>query len=304
MTDERNFRSSYYEKVGFRSVEEKKSLEILLKERPLDKAKLKQFCLRFTVPAIYRNLLWKIILGVIPVYTESHKFVTAQRKAEFDDLRHALCAIKTVDENSKPHQLFLTMWILRSGRVSLDMNAILDTPLLRAMSQLAESVVQIIDANQEPVDTFWVLGGLLDIVKKIHGDVSRLQECTCSLLEREDPELHKHLIKIKALQFLPFEMWFCSCFAGTISDSSIPKIWDKIVAGSYKILVFVAAVILTTLRRLLLRCEGIDYIIDCINNISEETVEMIVNKAIELWQQSGSALASMSQIAVNSVQNT
>lgn len=62
-TDERNFRSTYYEKVGFKGVEEKKSLEILLKEKPLDKVKLKQFCLRFTVPAIYRNLLWKILLG-------------------------------------------------------------------------------------------------------------------------------------------------------------------------------------------------------------------------------------------------
>lgn len=32
---QRNFRSAYYEKVGFRGVEEKKSLEILLKDSPL-----------------------------------------------------------------------------------------------------------------------------------------------------------------------------------------------------------------------------------------------------------------------------
>jgi len=61
--DERNFRSSYYEKVGFRSVEEKKSIEILLKDKPLDISKLKQFCLRFTVPGMYRNLMWKLLLG-------------------------------------------------------------------------------------------------------------------------------------------------------------------------------------------------------------------------------------------------
>lgn len=59
----RNFRSSYYEKVGFRSVEEKKSIEILLKEKPLDISKLKQFSLRFTVPQMYRNLMWKLLLG-------------------------------------------------------------------------------------------------------------------------------------------------------------------------------------------------------------------------------------------------
>ena len=62
--DERNFRSYYYEKVGFRGVEEKKSLEILMKDKPLDVIKLKQFSLRFPVPAIHRNRVWKVLLGV------------------------------------------------------------------------------------------------------------------------------------------------------------------------------------------------------------------------------------------------
>lgn len=61
--DERNFRSVYYEKVGCRSVEEKKTLEMLLKEKPRDLGKLKQFCLRFSVPPTHRQLLWKLLLG-------------------------------------------------------------------------------------------------------------------------------------------------------------------------------------------------------------------------------------------------
>lgn len=63
MADERNFRSTYYEKVGCRSVEERKSLEILLKDKPLNVLKLKQFCIRFTVPNIHRNVLWSFLLG-------------------------------------------------------------------------------------------------------------------------------------------------------------------------------------------------------------------------------------------------
>lgn len=51
MTDERNFRSSYLERLGCRSVDERKNLEILLKENPVNKIKLKQFCLRFVIPA-------------------------------------------------------------------------------------------------------------------------------------------------------------------------------------------------------------------------------------------------------------
>jgi len=45
------------------------------------------------------------------------------------------------------------------------------------------------------------------------------------------------------------------------------RIWDKITVGAYRILVFVAVVTLTTLRRLLLRCESIDHVLDTINNV-------------------------------------
>ena len=66
-SEERNFRSYYYEKFGFRVVEEKKSIEILLKEQTVSIEKLKQFCLRFPLPAVYRIHVWKLLLGrIIP----------------------------------------------------------------------------------------------------------------------------------------------------------------------------------------------------------------------------------------------
>ena len=49
MGSERNFRSHYYEKVGFRGVEEKKSLDLLLGERPIDLARIHNFCLRWFI---------------------------------------------------------------------------------------------------------------------------------------------------------------------------------------------------------------------------------------------------------------
>lgn len=44
-------------------MEERKSLEILLKDKPLNVLKLKQFCIRFTVPNIHRSVLWNFLLG-------------------------------------------------------------------------------------------------------------------------------------------------------------------------------------------------------------------------------------------------
>jgi hypothetical protein len=63
MADERNFRSHYYDKVGFRAVEEKKSVEILLKEQTIDISKLFQFVLRFPLISAYRLTVWKYLLG-------------------------------------------------------------------------------------------------------------------------------------------------------------------------------------------------------------------------------------------------
>ncbi|XP_073446076.1 TBC1 domain family member 7 isoform X3 [Dendrobates tinctorius] len=60
---QRNFRSVYYEKVGFRGVEEKKSLEILLKDDRWDLEKLCTFCQRFPLPSMYRILVWKVLLA-------------------------------------------------------------------------------------------------------------------------------------------------------------------------------------------------------------------------------------------------
>ena len=65
---DRNFRSAYLGKVGIQGVEEKKSIELLLKEQFLDLNKLEQFCLRFVVPAAYRNYLWKVLLGMYFLY--------------------------------------------------------------------------------------------------------------------------------------------------------------------------------------------------------------------------------------------
>lgn len=58
-----NFRASYYEKVGFRGVDNTKSLEIILNEKPFNLAKLECFCQKSTIPGILREKVWMLLLG-------------------------------------------------------------------------------------------------------------------------------------------------------------------------------------------------------------------------------------------------
>lgn len=93
------------------------------------------------------------------------------------------------------------------------------------MSKMAKSLWNIInmDEEKEKVDIYWVLSGFLDHIQKFHKEVPRLHDYACSLLERDDTELYNHLLGIDALQNLPYETWFYSCFAEVISDRSITK---------------------------------------------------------------------------------
>jgi len=94
------------------------------------------------------------------------------------------------------------------------------------MSKMADTLWHVIDIESEQeklVDIYWILSGLFIQVEKLQKEVTRLQECTYSLLEREDIELHKHLVKIDALYNLPYDTWFYSCFAGVICNGSIAK---------------------------------------------------------------------------------
>lgn len=285
--DERNFRSSYYEKVGFRNVEEKKSLDILLKDKPLDICKLNQFCLRFTLPGIYRNLLWKVLLGVLPVHVESHLFVWEQRQVQYHDLHRALTALQLTDPlKTTKCEVILSMWLLETSELNNITSLVLPAKY-KLMSQIPNALFNIFE---DEVDVYWISKGFFQCVEKFHKEMPKLIDCTLNCLEMQDLELYSHLVNIGAIDQLPLSDWFYSCFAGVLHETAVSKIWDKLVGGSCKILVFVAVIYITTLKRPLLTSHVADDITKSLKNVSEEAADIIANKAIELWQQHGSCL--------------
>ncbi|XP_022113345.1 TBC1 domain family member 7 [Pieris rapae] len=281
MTDERNFRSSYYEKVGCRGVEEKKSLEILMKEKPWDRVKLKQFCLRFTVPAAYRNLVWKVLLDILPVYADSHQFVMEQRTEQYNDLLYAVEMLERVEMTAPRSEVLLAMWLLELEEREPPMFPETNYSSADTFIPIAKSLLELYDHE---VDVYWISKGLTDIVRNMQKDLVKLKEAFQNMLEKEDGELYNHLIEIKALEKLPLTKWFNCGFAGVLDDSSLTKIWDKVCSGAPKILSFVAVMLIMTLRRNILRATSADQVLKCVSEIPEQCEEVVANKAIELWQ--------------------
>nr|XP_021190067.2 TBC1 domain family member 7 [Helicoverpa armigera] len=284
MTDERNFRSSYYEKVGCRGVEEKKSLEILMKEKPWDKVKLKQFCLRFTVPAAYRNLVWKVLLDILPVYPDSHQYVMEQRTEQYQDLLYAVEMLEMVDMDAPRSEVLFEMWLLENEERKPPMFPETNFSTADTFLPIVKTLLELYD---DEVDVYWLAKTLTEVVRSMQRELPKLKEAFMTMLEKEDGELFNHLVDINALEVLPLTKWFNCCFAGVLDDTSLTKIWDKICSGAPKILSFAAVMLVVTLRRNILRSKNAEEVIKCVSQIPEQCEEVVANKAIELWQYYG-----------------
>lgn len=188
-TDERNFRSSYYEKVGCHSVEEKKSLNKLLQDNIRNHVKLKQFCLSYTVPTTHRSLLWNIILSVMPLHKNSTEFIMNQRKAVYDDLLRAVTIMEYVNASTPKCKVFLCMWQMEHNSLlhiggPEDAADVVFTKIVKVLLQIFE----------DDVETYWLAKEFYACTREIQLECPRLKELTQTLLKKDDVQLYKYVI--------------------------------------------------------------------------------------------------------------
>ncbi|KAG8571798.1 hypothetical protein GDO81_011786 [Engystomops pustulosus] len=255
---QRNFRSVYYEKVGFRGVEEKKSLEILLKDDKWDIEKLCTFCQRFPLPSMYRILVWKVLLGsltpaikspfvesgILPPHQETHPEVMVYRREQYNDVYHALEVIRLINESTPKTDVFFYMYQLETGKLSRSQKYTMDAEdeLFLAIAGTMEEMVD------DDVDCYWLIKSFVHhLDTRFRDSQQQLQKGFEHYLNIEDGRLVSHLKACSALEKLPYDLWFRKCFAGCLPPSTLQRIWDKL--------------------------------------IPEDNTDPIVNKAIDLWHK-------------------
>ncbi|XP_019143390.3 TBC1 domain family member 7 isoform X2 [Corvus cornix cornix] len=242
---QRNFRSVYYEKVGFRGVEEKKSLEILLKDDRLDVEKLCTFSQRFPLPSMYRVLVWKVLLGIIPPHHESHALVMKYRKEQYWDIHHALHVIRFINDSTPQVDVFLRIHQLESGKLPRNIAFPLE-PEDEVFLAIAKAMEEMVE---DPIECYWLVSCFVNQLNSKHKDsLQQLPKILEQYLNIEDNRLLMHLKACAAMSKLPYDLWFKKCFAGCLPESSLQRVWDKVISGSCKILVFVAVEILLTFK--------------------------------------------------------
>lgn len=286
----RNFRTFYYDTLGLKNVEQRKALEILLKDDPIDLQRISTFSTRFTLPAVYRTHVWKVILGIIPPYHDAQQFVMQQRCEHFHDLQHALRVIRKISDGDElPYQMSMVFLLdegaFRFVKVPKD---------LERKAEVMRSVVQVFsEMFEDEVDLYWLSAKFMKCLDQSGLQLEKLANLIQYYLQAEDVHLHKHLLNIDAFNVLPHKRWFESGFAEDIPDSCMERIWDKVVSGSSKILVFVAVSLLVFFRRQLLMEKSIQSVerFFC-KPVPKDNFEMIVNEAMELWDKHGATVIS------------
>ncbi|XP_072014550.1 TBC1 domain family member 7-like [Amphiura filiformis] len=288
MTDSRNymnFRAHYYDKVGFRGVEEKKSLQILLNEDPVDIEKLITFCLRFPLPVMYRPHVWKLVLGIVPPHPESYEFVMQQRSQQYDDLRHTLKVTESIDEGTSMSMAFLKMFLLQEGRLPMDDS---NLPQNKEQESFVTIATAVNDIFHEDVDAYWVTIRIYSYLCKVKGLVGNMIKQFQMLLQKQNSQLYEHLQSRGALDKLPYDSWFHDIFAGVLPTGALERIWDRLMGRACHVLVYVALIIVVTFRQRILSFGRADDIIQFLNKIPPDNAEVIVNEAIDLWEKNGS----------------
>uniref|UniRef100_A0A8D0FZ25 TBC1 domain family member 7 n=1 Tax=Sphenodon punctatus TaxID=8508 RepID=A0A8D0FZ25_SPHPU len=278
---QRNFRSVYYEKVGFRGVEEKKSLEILLKDDRLDIEKLCTFSQRFPLPSMYRTLVWKVLLGIIPPHHESHALVMKSRKEQYRDVYHALQVIRFIKDSTPQVEIFLRVHQLELGKLPHNPSFLLvKDEIFLAIAKAMEEMVE------DTIDCYWLVSCFVNQLNNKYKDsLPQLPKILEQYLNLEDSRLLAHLKACSAMSKLPYNLWFKKCFAGCLPESSLQRVWDKVISGSCKIIVFVAVEILLTFKMKIIALNSAEKITQFLENIPQDNTDAIVSKAIDLWHK-------------------
>lgn len=210
---ERNFRIGYYGKVVVSGIEDKKTLENLLKDETIDEEKLANYCILHTVPAMYRFLIWKILTNIIPVHSQSHKFVMQQRKEQYQDLHHALTVMHKIEDNTHVSKVFLLAYLLENSRLGLE---VYHESWHEVFTSIATALCKMLD---DSVIAYWLskkVFNIVDVFGQNYEDYeSGFKNATSNVLLRENAKLHEHLTSIlNTINELPYNKWYKNCFAG------------------------------------------------------------------------------------------
>ncbi|XP_075777356.1 TBC1 domain family member 7 isoform X2 [Pelodiscus sinensis] len=222
------------------------------------------------------------VAGIIPPHHESHALVMKYRKEQYWDVYHALQVIRFIKDSTPQVEVFLRMHQLESGRLPRNLAFPLE-PEDEVFLAIAKAMEEVVE---DSIDCYWLVSSFVNQLNNKYKDfLPQLPKVLEQYLNMEDNRLLMHLKACSAMSKLPYDLWFKKCFAGCLPESSLQRVWDKVISGSCKILVFVALEILLTFKMKIMALNNTEKITQFLENIPQDNTDAIVSKAIDLWHK-------------------
>ena len=102
---------------------------------------------------------------------------------------------------------------------------------------MVQSLEQLVSS---PEEVYWIGSGLASLLHTGLQDTRSMYECLANLLG-EEAGLLAHLETIGAVRCAEYQCLWERAFAGVFQPSVLARLWDKVIGGSIKILVYVLA---------------------------------------------------------------
>jgi len=296
---QRNFRTAYLQTLGFHGVQDgvqvKLSLQTVLSDPVIDLEKLSKLCTNYGLPAQYRVISWKLLLGVLPRHRDNWDFVQQQRDEQFQTVYRFICSLSGLHPglSSEITAAMLVKMCLTTTR--MDIRIVDRCEQDKACAHMLSIARVFLEACELESDAYWLCLRFLTVNKlalpvRTSMDTPglvRLGQRLMRLLLTEHPQLHRHLSA--ALDVGPFVMhWFRSCFAASFGISSTQKLWERTIGSGSLVPVCIALSILITFSHILLRCTDAAQLEDFLaSKLPEGHTDRIVDGGVQLFEKYG-----------------
>ena len=170
---------------------------------------------------------------------------------------------------------------------------------------MVQSLEQLVSSEEE---VYWISSGLASVLRTGLKDTRSMYECLSYLLG-EDASLLSHLEAIGAVRCAGYGALWERAFAGVFQPSLLARLWDKVIGGSIKILVYVLASslfrfvsitsTLNILKMSVCRCKHWVMkanteleVLEIICGMEADRQDVVLTQAYDLWVMDGCPLAA------------
>ncbi|TPX57940.1 hypothetical protein SpCBS45565_g06594 [Spizellomyces sp. 'palustris'] len=299
-----NFRKAYYSSLGVQVVEVKPSLESALQGDILDVERLNKLCLWVRIPHAYRPLVWKVILGTLPLSKDVWPFVEEQRAEQYRDLKECVKYLGGRDKELTPNVMVGMLLVQSDTRPPHKLAEGFSASSFGNLSHLhgiANTMLEICDGN-EP-DAFWLFDGF---VRRFHISVleesnekdgreeERIRTEICvlaNLLKTQNERLLDHILSFGSgldhychRQVVSNVLYKCA--PARLSRGVTSGIWDILLGGAPAILPYLGLSLLLACKRKIETTRTSTELMKLLQQLDRYVdMDAVASTAIDLWER-------------------